>query len=155
MASSPELQRTRPTLDVVNLDTLHLHDLRHAAGTLAAQTGATTRELMARLGHASPAGAQRYQHAAERRDVAIAAGLEAMLTAQASDRQADLPRGNRGEDPQSPTAAGTVTPLTRENMRASDGNRTRAQLGKSRALSGRPGALRVVPAQMRRAVDRG
>lgn len=35
---------------------IHLHDLRHAAGTLATQQGATVREVMARLGHASPGG---------------------------------------------------------------------------------------------------
>ncbi len=60
---------------------VHMHDLRHAAGTLAAQTGATTREVTARLGHASPATAQRYQHAAERRDAPIASALEIMLDA--------------------------------------------------------------------------
>jgi integrase len=60
---------------------VHLHDLRHAAGTLAAQTDATTREVMARLGHASPAAAQRYQHAAERRDAVIASALDIMLDA--------------------------------------------------------------------------
>jgi integrase len=38
----------------VGVPDLHLHDLRHAAGTLAAQQGASVRELMARLGHASP-----------------------------------------------------------------------------------------------------
>jgi site-specific recombinase XerC len=59
---------------------VRLHDLRHAAGTLAAQTGATTREVMARLGHASPA-AQRYQHAAERRDAVIASAWDIMLEA--------------------------------------------------------------------------
>lgn len=63
----------------VGWPTLRLHDLRHAAGTLAAQTGATQRELMARLGHATPSAAQRYQHAAERRDVDIAAGLDRMV----------------------------------------------------------------------------
>ncbi|MDQ2729473.1 MAG: tyrosine-type recombinase/integrase [Actinomycetota bacterium] len=61
------------------LDTIHLHDLRHAAGTLAAQTGATLRELQARLGHATPAAAQRYQHAATRRDTVIAVALEEVL----------------------------------------------------------------------------
>jgi integrase len=60
---------------------LHLHDLRHEAGTLAAQTGATTREVMARLGHASLAAAQRYQHAAERRDAVIANALDVVLGA--------------------------------------------------------------------------
>ena len=65
--------------DAVGIRGVTLHDLRHAAGTLAAQTGATTRELMARLGHASPAAAMRYQHAAERRDVEIAVGLDALV----------------------------------------------------------------------------
>jgi integrase len=60
-------------------DNLHLHDLRHAAGTLAAWTGATERELMSRLGHANPAASRRYQHAARDRDRAIATGLDAIL----------------------------------------------------------------------------
>jgi hypothetical protein len=34
---------------------------------------------MARLGHANPAAARRYQHAARDRDRAIAAGLDAIL----------------------------------------------------------------------------
>ena len=37
----------------------HLHDLRHGAGTLAAATGARTKELMRRLGHATPHAALR------------------------------------------------------------------------------------------------
>jgi integrase len=37
---------------------LRFHDLRHLAATLAATTGATTRELMARMGHASPRAVQ-------------------------------------------------------------------------------------------------
>jgi integrase len=48
------------------------HDLRHTANTLTAATGASTAELMRRLGHASPAAALRYQHATEDRDRAIA-----------------------------------------------------------------------------------
>jgi integrase len=58
---------------------LPLHDLRDAAGTLAAQQGATQRELTARLGHASAAAAQRYQHAAERRDAVLADALQAVI----------------------------------------------------------------------------
>jgi integrase len=64
---------------LVGRDDLHLHDLRHVAGTLAAWTGATERELMARLGHANPAAARRYQHAAKDRDRAIAVGLDTIL----------------------------------------------------------------------------
>ena len=57
---------------------LRWHDLRHTAGTLAARTGATTKELMARLGHASPRAAMVYQHASEDRDRLIADRLAAM-----------------------------------------------------------------------------
>lgn len=57
------------------LDDLKPHDLRHTGATLAAGTGATTRELMARLGHTSPTVAMRYQHAAKERDKSIADAL--------------------------------------------------------------------------------
>jgi integrase len=51
------------------------HDLRHTGQTLAAATGATTKDLMRRLGHASPAAANRYLHAVEGRDAEIASAL--------------------------------------------------------------------------------
>lgn len=57
---------------------LRVHDLRHTAATLAAQTGATVAELMARLGHTTPDAAIRYQHAARGRDAEIAARLSEM-----------------------------------------------------------------------------
>lgn len=57
---------------------LHFHDLRHTGAVLAAQTGATLAELMARLGHSTPAAAMRYQHAARDRDAAIAKALSEM-----------------------------------------------------------------------------
>jgi integrase len=41
---------------------LHLHDLRHT-GHLAAQTGATLKEIMSRIGHGSTRAAMIYQHA--------------------------------------------------------------------------------------------
>jgi integrase len=66
----------------VGLDGLRFHDLRHTAGTLAARTGATTEELMARLGHSSPHAAMIYQHAADDRDRLIAERL-ATMTAEA------------------------------------------------------------------------
>ena len=55
---------------------------------LAAATGATLAELMARLGHSTVSAAMRYQHAAADRDKVIAAALS------------DL-------------AAGTVTPISK------------------------------------------
>ena len=67
-----------PAVKAAGLDGLRFHDLRHTAGTLAARTGATTKELMARLGHASPQASMIYQHAADDRDRRIAEGLDAM-----------------------------------------------------------------------------
>jgi integrase len=66
---------------------LRFHDLRHTGAVLAATTGATLAELMARLGHSTVSAALRYQHAAEDRDKAIAAALSEL-------------------------AAGTVTPIS-------------------------------------------
>lgn len=54
---------------------LRFHDLRHTGAVLAAATGATLAELMARLGHSTPQAAMRYQHAAQGRDRQIAALL--------------------------------------------------------------------------------
>ena len=53
----------------------HFHDLRHTGGTAAATTGATIKELMARLGHSSARAALIYQHATRDRDRAIADAL--------------------------------------------------------------------------------
>jgi integrase len=51
------------------------HDLRHTGQTLAAATGATVKDLMRRLGHASPVASYRYLHAVDGRDAEIAAAL--------------------------------------------------------------------------------
>jgi integrase len=58
---------------------LRLHDLRHTGATLAAQSGATLAELMARMGHSTPAAAMRYQHAAHGRDKAIAEAMSKLV----------------------------------------------------------------------------
>ena len=42
---------------VAGRDDLRFHDLRHSGAVLAAATGATLAELMARLGHSTPAAA--------------------------------------------------------------------------------------------------
>jgi integrase len=54
---------------------LRFHDTRHSGAVMAAQSGATLAELMARLGHSTPQAALRYQHAAEGRDQEIAARM--------------------------------------------------------------------------------
>jgi integrase len=54
---------------------MRVHDLRHVGATLAAQAGATTKELMSRLGHTTPGMAMRYQIAAQERDAKIAEAM--------------------------------------------------------------------------------
>lgn len=64
---------------------LRFHDLRHTGAVLAAATGATLAELMARLGHSTPSAAMRYQHAAAERDKVIAAALSDLATVTSID----------------------------------------------------------------------
>ncbi len=72
----------RRARSAVGLPDLRLHDLRHTGNTLAAATGASTRELMVRMGHASPQAALIYQHASAERDRAIAAALSKLAEAE-------------------------------------------------------------------------
>jgi integrase len=70
---SPLLNRTfapywhRATAET-NLTNIRFHDLRHLAGTEAATAGASLREVMYRMGHASSAASLRYLKASEIRD---------------------------------------------------------------------------------------
>lgn len=59
---------------------LTFHGLRHTGAVLAAASGATVAELMARLGHTTPAMAMRYQHAAADRDRVIADALSRLAS---------------------------------------------------------------------------
>lgn len=86
----------RPAVRAADLEGLRFHDLRHAAATFAAVAGATTKELMSRIGHASPAAALRYQHALEGRDLEIASRLDVLMNQAIA-----------------PTASGEVVPLER------------------------------------------
>jgi integrase len=57
---------------VAGLSGFHFHDLRHTGNTLAGEAGATLRELMDRMGHASTRAALIYQHRNAHRDKLIA-----------------------------------------------------------------------------------
>lgn len=63
----------------MGLEGFHTHDLRHSGNTWAAQTGASTKDLMERMGHASVEAALRYQHSTELAQRSIAAGLDALV----------------------------------------------------------------------------
>ena len=73
-------------------DAVHFHDLRHTGNHFAAVSGASTRELMARMGHASMRAALIYQHATADRDRAIAQALDQLVEG------ASQTLSKRGED---------------------------------------------------------
>jgi integrase len=76
--------------EAIGKEDLHFHDLRHFGGVMAAVAGATTKEVMDRLGHTTSSAAMRYQHVAAGRNDAIA---------EASSRLADPELHNREARP--------------------------------------------------------
>ncbi|GAA2103962.1 site-specific integrase [Kitasatospora saccharophila] len=58
---------------------VHFHDLRHTGNTLASQSGASTKELMTRMGHSTARAALIYQHMTSDRDRAIADRMGEMV----------------------------------------------------------------------------
>jgi hypothetical protein len=68
---------------------VHFHDLRHTGNQFAADDGASLRELMERMGHASPRAAMIYLHVSKGRSRHIADRLSIRL------REA---RPKRGDD---------------------------------------------------------
>jgi len=73
---------------------VHFHDLRHTGNTLAASSGASTRELMQRMGHSSVRAALIYQHLTGGRDHVIADYVDQLIK---KDR-----KGNRKQTAQPP-----------------------------------------------------
>ena len=68
-----------PALTAVGLDGVRVHDLRHTAGTLNITAGATLKESMALLGHASVAASLTYQHTVAGREAEIVANLNRLI----------------------------------------------------------------------------
>lgn len=74
-----ELERSElPSVDRVLIDVVNVVVLVAFAIDYAS-AGASTRELMSRLGHTSPAAALRYQHATAERDRAIADRMDDLI----------------------------------------------------------------------------
>jgi integrase len=91
----------------------HFHDLRHTGNHLAASSGASTRELMHRMGHASMRAALIYQHATSERDREIAAEVSrrAIAARQKAEQEAkDKAKGQGGDDPDD-GQAGALVPV--------------------------------------------
>ena len=72
-----------PARETAGRPDLRWHDLRHTGAVLAASTGASLAELMARLGHSTPGAAMSYQHAAKGRDKVIAEALSKLANGSA------------------------------------------------------------------------
>ena len=111
----------------------HLHDLRHTGNTLAAETGATLRELMERMGQPSTRAALIYLHARDHRDRAIADGLDTIVETAALGSQQTVNSRHEGH------AAGTK----RGQPSAKRPQSTKGKPSTSKnAWSGRPGSNR-------------
>jgi integrase len=74
---------------------LHFHDLRHTANSFVASS-ASLRELMTRMGHASPRAALIYQHANRERERQITEALSHRIEAA---RSGDLAQEWHDADP--------------------------------------------------------
>ncbi len=72
---------------IIGRDDLNFHKLRHFAATNYAVAGATTRELLAVMGHADAAVAMRYQHAASDRLSTLAANVSTLAAVEAATGQ--------------------------------------------------------------------
>jgi len=72
----------------------HFHDLRHTGNHLASKSGASTRELMHRMGHSTMRAALVYQHATDERAREIAARLNDVVLRERS-RRMPLPAEDR------------------------------------------------------------
>ncbi|WP_051940735.1 tyrosine-type recombinase/integrase [Phaeacidiphilus oryzae] len=84
-------------LKTAGLESVHFHDLRHTGNTLAANSGASTRELMQRMGHASVRAALIYQHMTGGRDQIIAEQVDGMIKdAQKEERKRKRKAGKAG-----------------------------------------------------------
>jgi Phage integrase family len=70
---------------------LHFHDLRHTGNHFAAASGASLKDLMARMGHDSERAAIIYQHEARGADLVITSAIDAHIEA------ANASEGNDGD----------------------------------------------------------
>ncbi|WP_197704562.1 site-specific integrase [Jatrophihabitans sp. GAS493] len=68
-------------LTTAEVPQVHFHDLRHTGNSLAAESGATLRDLMDRMGHSSTRAALIYLHSSSRRGQAIADHISEQIEA--------------------------------------------------------------------------
>jgi hypothetical protein len=94
------------------LSGFHFHDLRHTGNQLAANAGATTRELMHRMGHGSMRAALIYQHATTDRDRQIAEAMGAVVDDTKVSESGNEQHGNEHHNKDGDAgAAGVLVPI--------------------------------------------
>ena len=71
-----------PALRAAGLPRIHFHDLRHTGNQLAADAGASLRELMDRMGHSTARAAMIYLHGSDERQRAIADAISRRATSE-------------------------------------------------------------------------
>jgi integrase len=71
-----------PALRDAGLPRVHFHDLRHTGNQLAADAGASLRELMDRMGHSTARAAMIYLHGSDERQRAIADAISRRATSE-------------------------------------------------------------------------
>lgn len=81
MANSTVGKMFRRAREAAGRPDLRFHDLRHTGATIAAKAGATTKELMRRMGHSSMRAALIYQHATEDDDMGLVERMNDMASA--------------------------------------------------------------------------
>jgi integrase len=110
---------------------LHFHDLRHFGATLLAISGATTRELMARVGHSSPVAALKYQHATMDRDAALAEALSEHVQLSHRPASFEASRDIRGMSSELPAGSeGRQSPDQGKRRSGRRGSNPHNQLGR-------------------------
>lgn len=89
------------------------HDLRHTGNHLAAAAGASTRELMHRMGHGSTRAALIYQHATDDRDLEIAQEVSrrARAAREKAQKETEDEADDQGKDEPDDGAAGVLVPV--------------------------------------------
>jgi integrase len=89
---------------------LHFHDLRHTGNHFAAMSGASLRDLMARMGHDSMRAALIYQHENQTADRKIADAIEGLIAEHESATGPDDDPAKAQDDDPDDGAAGVLVP---------------------------------------------
>ncbi|WP_307831290.1 tyrosine-type recombinase/integrase [Nucisporomicrobium flavum] len=94
----------RAAIEKAGVPGLHFHDLRHTGNTWAAETGATLRDLMDRMGHSTTRAALIYLHKKAGRDRKIADALGKLV----KDARGTQAEGTEGHASPEGHAGGTA-----------------------------------------------